>query len=402
MPLLVRAEIERLFRDGALRYLVCTSTLLEGVNLPCRNLFVRGPKKGRGNPMTPADFWNLAGRAGRWGKEFQGNIVCVDAQRAEIWPQPPVRREREPLSRVTDVVLDEPSRLDSYIANGAPAEQARADPLLESMFSYLAARVAQGRSLDGLGMLSPEQASQLEATVRASLAIVEVDYSLVGRHAVIGPLAMQRLLDYFRHVDHRLVTLTLPESADAASSYAAALELCDRILGADFGGAKRQFALGILITDWMRGLPLAVMIMNRLRYLQGAGREYKLPNVIREVMADIEQYARFHAPKFLACYRDVLAVHLREIGQPEDADQLPDVAMMLELGVSRETEVSLMALGLSRTTAVALSEFITADALTPLQALAWLREAGTVTFQLPVIVQREIDALLASSSPPST
>lgn len=105
MPLLIRTEIERLFRDGILRYLVCTSTLLEGVNLPCRNLFARGPERGRGRPMTPADFWNLAGRAGRWGTEFQGNIICIDATDATRWPSPPRRRIRQPLSRATDAVL---------------------------------------------------------------------------------------------------------------------------------------------------------------------------------------------------------------------------------------------------------------------------------------------------------
>ena len=41
--------------------------------------------------------------------------------------------------------------------------------------------------------------------------------------------------------------------------------------------------------------------------------------------------------------------------------ELPDIAMLLELGVNRVTELSLMALGLSRSTAVALSEFIIAD-----------------------------------------
>jgi hypothetical protein len=46
MPLVVRTEIERLFRKEVLRYLVCTSTLLEGVNLPCRNLFARAPTRG--------------------------------------------------------------------------------------------------------------------------------------------------------------------------------------------------------------------------------------------------------------------------------------------------------------------------------------------------------------------
>lgn len=76
MPLIIKTEIERLFRCGKLRFLVCTSTLLEGVNLPAKSIFLRGPKRGP-QPMTEMDFWNLAGRAGRQGKEFQGNVVCV-------------------------------------------------------------------------------------------------------------------------------------------------------------------------------------------------------------------------------------------------------------------------------------------------------------------------------------
>ncbi|KCV28146.1 helicase C-terminal domain protein, partial [Bordetella bronchiseptica 00-P-2730] len=69
MPSLLRLEIERLFRSGKIRFLVCTSTLIEGVNLSCRTIVVRGPRKGKGHPMEPHDFWNLAGRAGRWGDE---------------------------------------------------------------------------------------------------------------------------------------------------------------------------------------------------------------------------------------------------------------------------------------------------------------------------------------------
>ena len=36
-----------------------------------------GPKKGRGKAMKGQDFWNLAGRAGRWGTDFFGNVVCI-------------------------------------------------------------------------------------------------------------------------------------------------------------------------------------------------------------------------------------------------------------------------------------------------------------------------------------
>ncbi|QLA16666.1 DEAD/DEAH box helicase [Desulfolutivibrio sulfoxidireducens] len=41
MPSLLRSEIERLFKTGKIRFLVCTSTLIEGVNLACRNIIVR-------------------------------------------------------------------------------------------------------------------------------------------------------------------------------------------------------------------------------------------------------------------------------------------------------------------------------------------------------------------------
>lgn len=112
MPSLVRAELERHFREGKLRYLVCTSTLVEGVNLSCRTIVVRGPKKGNSTPMTPHDFWNLAGRAGRWGNEFQGNIVCLDAKDENQWPSGVPERARYRIVRETDAVLEqrEPDR----------------------------------------------------------------------------------------------------------------------------------------------------------------------------------------------------------------------------------------------------------------------------------------------------
>lgn len=76
LPQAIRALIESLFRDGEIRYLFCTPTLLEGVNLPAKTIFVMSNKKGKPH-LEPIDFWNLAGRAGRLAKEFSGNIVCV-------------------------------------------------------------------------------------------------------------------------------------------------------------------------------------------------------------------------------------------------------------------------------------------------------------------------------------
>lgn len=78
MPTQVRQSVEDAFAEGTVDFLVCTSTLLQGVNLPARNVFMCKPEKGRGKPLAGTDFWNLAGRAGRLRREFQGNIFLID------------------------------------------------------------------------------------------------------------------------------------------------------------------------------------------------------------------------------------------------------------------------------------------------------------------------------------
>ena len=76
LPQAVRELIEKLFREEKIKYLFCTSTLLEGVNLPAKTVYILSNKKG--NPSLDAiDFWNLSGRAGRLAKEFSGNIICI-------------------------------------------------------------------------------------------------------------------------------------------------------------------------------------------------------------------------------------------------------------------------------------------------------------------------------------
>lgn len=391
MPQLLRAEIERLFRQGVLRYLICTSTLLEGVNLPCRNLFARGPKKGNGRPMTLPDFWNLAGRAGRWGMEFQGNIICVDARDAGVWPSPPQVRVGEPIRRTADEVLSRVDDLIAYADVTGPVDRVRFGFDLEAVFSMLAARVSQGRtirSIKGLA-LSERDASRLQDAIANSLGRITIPATLISRHAGISPVAMQRLLDSFdNESDVAGLTLAPPESRDAATGYAHAMALCDTYLGSAFGANEgRRLQLAILIVEWMRGRPLARLVEDRWSFMRSRGRE--LSPVIRGVLVDVEQYARFQAPRYLACYSDVLLLHIERAGLRLEEEPL-DISMMLELGVSRQTDVSLMALGLSRTSSIALSEYIIEDDLSPDDVRTWIRRRDLDELPLPALVRREI------------
>lgn len=77
IPEEIKIKIEELYRLGKIKLIFCTSTLLEGVNLPAKNIFILSEKIGR-IEMTDVDFWNLAGRAGRLSKDLAGNIFCVN------------------------------------------------------------------------------------------------------------------------------------------------------------------------------------------------------------------------------------------------------------------------------------------------------------------------------------
>lgn len=79
LPPAIRERIEDLFRQGKITTLFCTSTLLEGVNLPADNLVVLSAKIGRPN-MTPVDFKNLIGRVGRIEYNLYGSVFIVTGE----------------------------------------------------------------------------------------------------------------------------------------------------------------------------------------------------------------------------------------------------------------------------------------------------------------------------------
>jgi hypothetical protein len=148
--------------------------------------------------------------------------------------------------------------------------------------------------------------------------------------------------------------------------------------------------LAMLMRDWMQGFQLARIIENRLhRY-----PDLKVANGIRDCMRDVEEYARFRGPKYLKAYSDVLKVHLEENGETDLLNELRDYEFQLELGVSQQTQLSLIAIGLSRSTAIAVSELIADDKLSEAQCREWLRTNEWMVESVPAVAQQEIASML--------
>ena len=77
----VRALMEWLAETGSLRMLCATSTIAQGINFPVSSVFLASrfvPDGGRSVEMSPREFWNLAGRAGRIGHDSVGVVGLAE------------------------------------------------------------------------------------------------------------------------------------------------------------------------------------------------------------------------------------------------------------------------------------------------------------------------------------
>lgn len=85
LPEIIRGELEYLFSNGYLDNIICTSTLVEGVNLPAEKVFVPYPKKDT-NDLSKFEFGNIVGRAGRIRDALIGTIICIETNN-EKWAE---------------------------------------------------------------------------------------------------------------------------------------------------------------------------------------------------------------------------------------------------------------------------------------------------------------------------
>lgn len=84
-----RSLMEWLAEQGKLRVLVATTGLSQGLNFPVSSIFLASrhlPSAGFNREMTPREFWNLAGRAGRVDQDSIGvvGLACKPGDRAAL------------------------------------------------------------------------------------------------------------------------------------------------------------------------------------------------------------------------------------------------------------------------------------------------------------------------------
>lgn len=387
LPLLIREEIEKLFKENEVDYLICTSTLLEGMNLPAKSIFIRNPQRGRNKPLNENDFWNLAGRAGRWGKEFSGNIFCIEPHLWEIKPNP--NKKKQSITKaLDDLNKNEQNEFIEYIENNSPRKTAEIKQNFEFAFNYYYSKYLN-KNLDSGTFIE----NKLEPIFDKISERIRVPKYIIERNPGISPIAQQELLEYFEKYKKDILNL-IPVYPEDENSYTEYIALIGRI-GKTLASFPHQFNAyrSILILNWIKGQPLSKLIWDSIKYYRKKGDKRSIDRICRDVMSEVENFARFRFVKESSCYIDILKYFLTQKEEFELMENIPDLSLWLEFGVYEETQISFLSLGLSRQTSIALSELIPNSELSKKDALKWINETNLISVDLSPIILEEINNL---------
>lgn len=401
MPLAIRNEIEDLFKIGDISFLVCTSTLIEGVNLPAKSIFVRGPKKGQNTPMNEIDFWNLAGRAGRQGKEFQGNIFCLDAGDDRVWVNgTPQERKKYLIKSTVDIIVE--NKTDELLRYIKSKETTTSKSELDYAYTYFLTtyykygKVSNSFMPDLYGRTLCQNIDEALAQV---LSNIEIPSAILSKNQGVNPLAQQKLFEYFKQFqreDNELIP-PYPEDDNAQEKY---LHIIGRISSNLTGEPYKLNAYrSVLITNWMRGYGLARIISDNIRWHNKTQTGKNIAAIIRDTMRDIEEYARFRFLKYSTCYIDILKLYFMTKGDIESINKIPQINLWLEFGASRTTQISLMAMGFTRTAALEYSDLIVDENYSKEQCLQWFLTNNIHALDLPESIVAEADRIIGLQYP---
>jgi superfamily II DNA/RNA helicase len=393
MPAIVRARVEDLFKDGILKFVCCTSTLLQGVNLPARHIIIENPKRGSGNSMQRKDFLNLAGRAGRLLHEFHGNIWCL---RPTEWDEKCY--EGEPLqeihSAMSEVMADGGSTIQRLLANEAkPDEVDIAETAFGKVFNDF---IATGQSLVNSEFRTVENEGVLILTEQRCQEIkITLPIEVLDANRAVRPDRLQSLYDYMKaQIDPIILLPIKPGLANSNQRMKEIIQIVQERLADVHNGSFIFYSQ--LACKWIYNTPLRQIISEHIDYLRNEkGDDRKASAIIRELLHTLEKEIRYKLVKHFIAYTSILSLVLQERNEVEVAGAIEPFHIYLECGASDRIALNLIALGFSRVTAIALHDKIafTVDA-TPEDCLVKLGQINIDNLNISKLCIREVHDLL--------
>jgi len=372
LPLVVRNIIEGLFRTGNIDYIFCTPTLIEGVNMPTKNIFIncedkiRLTKDKKRNANKTLTFWNLAGRAGRYKKELAGNIFCLPSTNKK-WDSTEIfKTKRINLTTSIDNKLD--SKVNIRKIEEALKYNESSDEILNKTIEYLANIIC----IDTLRfpnefensfilkkIINTHLQEILDLAIKRSELIKNISFDVINSYKSLNFEIQNKVYRFVElapkdnilpdfSYDNCLVTLT--KFHDLYN-----WEKTEKI-------SKKQLSFySLIMNNWISGTPISEMIANTISYHEDNnielylnygedkpiydGSQAHINHLIDELLSNIEKVLRFTFERYFNHYHKVLTNFLGEDNSGNNW------AAFLEYGSKQPLVIAMQNLGLSRYTA---------------------------------------------------
>lgn len=362
LPAMIKEKIEKLFRNGIIKTIFCTSTLLEGVNFPANNLFIKLNNNDSWlKAKERASFKNLIGRVGRIDFNSFGNVYCIsdnatreyeDAISEDVEIQE-LSLEKLTQNRKKDII--------NALVNGKTTLKKRRVDTFETLgFARKVLNILLKEIIDDKnGIVRQSFSNLLNEEV---IAIIKVNFKHKEKQI---PKDLLATFDEISKLDFAIKNneLKYPDTINFANvlSFLNALSeifnWTEYESKNDIGNKNRLRYYAVLIMKWIYGAQINEMIENAILYAKDNGVYYKFENphikkylatseqinkIINDVLEDVDKILQFKIPnyfqKFSERYKELMHVDIIN----------NDWYEFIEYGTNDYTQIKLQQLGLSR------------------------------------------------------
>ncbi|MAF68668.1 MAG: RNA helicase [Micavibrio sp.] len=405
LPSSVRVMIENLVKDNRIKFIACTSTLAEGVNLPAKNLFLS-------NPIQPVQYAsperledvkinNITGRAGRMLSHFSGNIFLIDPDNwhfQDYFEDNSNEEEKIPTYYKT---INEEFKLVLDALGGTYNHNERDQYRLYTIANKLIKEFGNDRFENTINApeltINNSEKNLLARSVQVAHENLKVATFTLEANPTVGYIQQNKLF-LFLSSQPNIEEWTLPHP-QSANLYEKLLKVCTKLQEAGVYVPTKEYSSKYICSvtkKWIKGESLKDIIVTQIQWDRQYAKESGInPNSInksvRNVMEVINNDIRFRLSNALKCYQTLLNSVLSS--KKLDVSNVK-LHSYIEVGACDDRMINLINLGLSREAAKEIHEkLVHSENITTSSNLLQLYNSGKLENIHPITKKEVIELL---------
>lgn len=358
LPAFVRGGIEDLAKDGKIDTIVCTSTLLQGINIPAQNIYIFNPRKGRTKKsyLSNLEFWNLVGRAGRMGFDLSGNIILVQFGCWEDINKYDETKKHLNINYATDLSEDQVVEVEKALIDNEYINKSNIEFIhnIESgfIFDYISSQHTDNF------YKSTKINTYIEESVEKYKEIEPLLIKLMG----IKPQYIQKVWDILKLDDKNIEEYIIPHpyKENFEKIYIKALKIINENIIPNKLYVRNQGLIRTLSVSskWIKGKQMKEIIFHKFKNFKD---EDKVTETVSSQVDYLNSNIRYLLVKGVYAYQEILKEYLLQTNREKMIEKIPNIPMYLEFGACDEIVLELISLGLMRELAIDINRKLKID-----------------------------------------